>query len=262
MFVRRRKNKSGADVMSNYVGIFLIVQSQEDLDKIAARAIELRKELNREDGAKLFFEPCDYLDNKYCLSVDTLSKYPDEIHLSYKIANGIAHSYPDMNLSLVETWEGPVSERAISKYGWFFWLEQALDENGCRLFDEDGNALFIEPEEWGMYDVIDGEGIIPEGATKIEEFGFWYRDNLKHVVIPPSVKAIGRYAFARCTNLESIVIPPSVTEIGEGAFLGSGIKEFEIPETVTKVGHALFEIKPPEDNHDTDQTQGCDELPF
>ena len=113
-----------------------------------------------------------------------------------------------------------------------------------------------------MYDVIDGEGIIPEGATKIEEFGFWYRDNLKHIVIPPSVKAIDRYAFARCTNLESIVIPPSVTEIGEGAFLGSGIKEFEIPETVTKVGHALFAIKSPENNYDANQTQGCDELPF
>ena|GEM_PF-7006683 len=248
--------------MSNYVGIILIVQSQEDLDKITVRATELQKELTGEDGAKVFFEPSDYLDKKYCLSVDTLSKCPDEIHLAYKIANGIAHSYPDMNLSLVQTWEGPVSERAISKYGGLFYLEQALDENGCRLFDEDGNALFIEPEEWGMYDVIDGEGIIPEGATKIEEFGFWYRDNLKHIVIPPSVKAIDRYAFARCTNLESIVIPPSVTEIGEGAFLGSGIKEFEIPETVTKVGHALFAIKSPEDNHDTDQTQGCDELPF
>ena len=43
--------------MNNYVGTFLIVQSQEDLDKITARATELQKELNREDGAKVFFEP-------------------------------------------------------------------------------------------------------------------------------------------------------------------------------------------------------------
>lgn len=89
--------------MSNYVGIILIVQSQEDLDKITVRATELQKELTGEDGAKVFFEPSDYLDKKYCLSVDTLSKFPDEIHLAYKIANGIAHSYPDMNLSLVQT---------------------------------------------------------------------------------------------------------------------------------------------------------------
>ena len=231
--------------MSNYVGIFIIAQSQEDLDKIAARAAQLQKELNQEEGAKVEFEPCDYLDNKYCLSVQTLSKYPDDINLAYKLANGIAHTYPDMDLSLVQTWEGPVSERAKSKYGWFFWLEQAFDENGYWMFDEDENAIFIEPEEWGQYDVIDGEGIIPEGTTKIEEFGFWYRDNLKHVVIPPTVTEIGRYAFARCTNLESIVIPPSVKEIGEGAFLGSGIKEFELPKTVTKVGRALFGVKPP-----------------
>lgn len=250
--------------MSNNVGIIIFAQSQLDLDKIAARAAELQKELNQEDGAKVEFEPyCN--DNEYCLCFDSLSNYPDEINLAYKIADGIAHTYPEMKLSLIQTWEGPVSERAISKYGWFFLLEQALDENGYRLFDEGENALFIEPEEWGMYDVIDGEGIIPEGTTKIEEFGFWYRDNLKHVVIPPTVTEIGRYAFARCPNLESIVIPPSVKEIGEGAFLGSGIKEFEIPETVTKVGHALFEIKYPESpeyHHDADQTQYSDELPF
>lgn len=35
-------------------------------------------------------------------------------------------------------------------------------------------------------------------------------------------------------------------EIGEGAFLGSGIKEFEIPKTVKKLGSALFEIKSPD----------------
>lgn len=202
--------------------------------------VQLQKDLNQEYGAKVDFEPCDYLDNRYCLSIESLSKCPDEINLAYKIANGIAHTYPEMNLSLVQTWEGPVSEQAKSKYGWFFPLEQALDQNGQPMFDEDENAIFIEPKEWGQYDVIDGEGIIPEGTTKIEEFGFWYRDNLKHVVIPPSVTEIGRYAFARCTNLESIVIPPSVKEIGEGAFLGSGIKEFEIPKTVKKVGSALF----------------------
>ena len=35
-------------------------------------------------------------------------------------------------------------------------------------------------------------------------------------------------------------------KIGEGAFLGSGIKEFEIPKTVKKLGSALFEIKSPD----------------
>lgn len=54
--------------MSNYVGLIIIAQSQEDLDKIAACAAQLQKDLNQEDGAKVDFEPCDYLDNRYCLS--------------------------------------------------------------------------------------------------------------------------------------------------------------------------------------------------
>ena len=247
--------------MSNYVGIILIARSQEDLDKIAARAAELQGEYNKTKNAKVEFEPCDYLDEHYCLSFDTLSKYTDEIELACNIANGIAQTFPEMDLSLVQTWNGPVAERAKSKYGWFFFLEHALDENGYHMLDEDENALFIEPEEWGQYDVIDGEGIIPDGTTMIEEFGFWYRSNLKHVVIPPTVTAIGRYAFARCTNLESIDIPSSVTEIGDGAFLGSGITDLVIPETVKKAGRALLEIKYPEYNHDDGPRQD-DELPF
>ena len=77
----------------------------------------------------------------------------------------------------------------------------------------------------GGYDVIDGEGIIPKGTTKIEEFGFWYRSNLNRVVIPPTVTTIGRYAFARCTNLESILTLEEASMAGSvkaSAFLAFG----------------------------------------
>ena len=35
----------------------MIAQSQEDLDKISARAAQLQKDLNQEYGAKVNFEP-------------------------------------------------------------------------------------------------------------------------------------------------------------------------------------------------------------
>lgn len=124
------------------------------------------------------------------------------------------------------------------------------------------------------YEIIDGEGIIPEGTTKIEPKAFSGCTGLKSIVIPDSVTMIGDGAFECCTGLTSIVvsegnkvydsrdncnsiiktatneliagcnktvIPDSVTEIGEKTFFGcTSLTSIVIPDSVTEIGNYAF----------------------
>lgn len=64
-----------------------------------------------------------------------------------------------------------------------------------------------------IYEVKNGEGIIPEGTTVIERGAFKGCEDLKSLIIPEGVTSIGDYAFEGCKNLESITIPASVKKI-------------------------------------------------
>lgn len=68
------------------------------------------------------------------------------------------------------------------------------------------------------YKVIDGKGVIPDGATDVGEGAFKNCIGLQSVVIPDSVTKIWSSAFGVCTSLKSIVIPDSVTKIGWSVF--------------------------------------------
>ena len=70
------------------------------------------------------------------------------------------------------------------------------------------------------YKIINGEGIIPNGTTKIENYAFGRCSELTSITIPESVTKIGDCAFYGCSKLKSITIPDSVTEIELGAFAG------------------------------------------
>ena len=69
------------------------------------------------------------------------------------------------------------------------------------------------------YEVIDGVGVIPSGATKIDDYAFQGCENLISVIIPDSVTKIGRWAFVGCNNLTQVTIPYGLTEIEWGVFL-------------------------------------------
>lgn len=70
------------------------------------------------------------------------------------------------------------------------------------------------------YEIKDGVGIIPEGATEIDWKAFDGCKELTNVVIPNSVKCIKSWAIHSCTGLTRITIPDSVTEIDNLAFYG------------------------------------------
>ena len=93
-----------------------------------------------------------------------------------------------------------------------------------------------------------GEYIIPNGVTRIEEMAFEMCGRLTSITIPEGVTYIGRSAFWKCRSLEEIIIPDGVKEIGENAFYGcTGLTSVQISESVTKIGNDAFD--------------GCDNLP-
>ncbi len=56
-------------------------------------------------------------------------------------------------------------------------------------------------------------------VTRIGNYAFDGRLDLKTITIPSAITAIGDYAFKDCINLTSIVVPETVTELGIGVFL-------------------------------------------
>ena len=82
------------------------------------------------------------------------------------------------------------------------------------------------------YKIINGEGIIPNGTTEIEDHAFGRCSELTSINIPESVTKIGEYAFNWCVALTCINIPESVTEIGDWVFSGcENLKEIILFQT-------------------------------
>lgn len=88
-----------------------------------------------------------------------------------------------------------------------------IDKHGVEYTD-DKKILVRCPEDF------EGEYIIPDGVTTIDNKAFASCRELTSVTIPNSVTNIGREAFRGCSRLTSVTIPSSVTKIEYGAFLG------------------------------------------
>ena len=100
--------------------------------------------------------------------------------------------------------------------------------------------------------IKDGNFIVPEGVTIIQNN--WYGDcrtitsvqlpsslrsigysafedtNISTITIPEGVTSIGRFCFERCSSLTNIQLPSSLMSIGEYAFSNTKLKKVEAPK--------------------------------
>lgn len=75
----------------------------------------------------------------------------------------------------------------------------------------------------------------------IENYAFYYCDNLDYIKIPDTVTKIGSNAFKNCKKLNGITLPESLISLGTSAFSGcSSLTLIKIPETVTSISDNAF----------------------
>ena len=55
-----------------------------------------------------------------------------------------------------------------------------------------------------------------------------------------SIEKIGKTAFRNKTHVKEVILPPTVVRIRGGAFQGSGLTHFEVPETLLSIGDGAF----------------------
>ncbi|MDE7225654.1 MAG: leucine-rich repeat protein, partial [Ruminococcus sp.] len=111
------------------------------------------------------------------------------------------------------------------------WLAAKRKENPLVII----NSILIDGKK------CNGDIIIPDGVTRINDSVFAGRSDLKSVTIPESMISIGDDAFSYCFGLTEITIPDSVTSIGDRAFFScSGLTEITIPESMTSIGDGAF----------------------
>ena len=87
----------------------------------------------------------------------------------------------------------------------------------------------------------EGEIVIPDGVTAIDDGAFCCCAKITSIKIPNSVRKIGKFAFDTCDELSSIEIPDSVKNIKFKAFADcQHLKKINIPKNITNLGYSAF----------------------
>ncbi len=82
---------------------------------------------------------------------------------------------------------------------------------------------------------------IPSTVTRIQDYAFYYNDNITSITIPSSVTTIGEGAFGNCTNLSSVTFNEGLTTLGPYVFHSSrNINMLTLPSTVTNISERAF----------------------
>ena len=126
--------------MSNVLGYAIVAERQEDVQKLAERAIELQKELTLEDKKRAEFRvfgPNE--DGDSGIYFETQSW---DCEITIKVVEDVVASFPEKKLAVYVTCEGPVCDKYVSENGELVEVEPLKDEKGDYLRDEGYNILF------------------------------------------------------------------------------------------------------------------------
>ncbi len=103
----------------------------------------------------------------------------------------------------------PIKEVHISDVN--HWL-------GIEFASATANPAFSEEAKLYLGGELLTELVVPEGTTKINNYAFYYNDDLTSVSFPKTLRSVGEYAFCYCGAVSFVDIPDSVSEIGACAF--------------------------------------------
>ena len=76
------------------------------------------------------------------------------------------------------------------------------------------NGLLLSKDGKTLVQGVNGDVLIPDGVTRIEDSAFNGRNELTSVAIPNSVTSIATSAFSDCSGLKSVTIPQYVCDYG------------------------------------------------
>ena len=149
----------------------------------------------------------------------------------------LAHLYPDHYGVDWEHYHSKHPEVEISEdecQAWFNEQKQPWDQKEDSETEED--------EPTSQYPIDEnGHAVIPEGATRIDDYAFLQCDKLVSVSMPNTIEEIGEGAFGSCKNLISITLPSSLGFIEEAAFFGcKGLRSIVIPNGVKMIDARAF----------------------
>ncbi|MCQ2552814.1 MAG: leucine-rich repeat domain-containing protein, partial [Clostridia bacterium] len=106
-------------------------------------------------------------------------------------------------------------------------------------YDYEGNKV-TKIKDYAFYERSNIKSVkLPEGLTEIGGSAF-SRSGIESIIIPSSVRTIGKYAFDHCPNLKSVKLSNGLEIIDEFAFCDSGLESITIPASVKKVGRDAF----------------------
>lgn len=105
-------------------------------------------------------------------------------------------------------------------------LPDSLNEMGRHAFSYIANLEKIDMSRTSV-EVIDSMTFAECGA-------------LNEVVFSESTLKIGLASFLGCSNLKEVTLPSALTSIEQSAFMGTGLTQIRIPDSVTNIGYSAF----------------------
>ena len=149
----------------------------------------------------------------------------------------LAHLYPDHYGVDWEHYHSKHPEVEISEDKCLAWFKEQKQP-----WDQKEDSETEEDEPTSQYPIDEnGHAVIPEGATRIDDYAFLQCDKLVSVSMPNTIEEIGEGAFGSCKNLISITLPSSLGFIEEAAFFGcKGLRSIVIPNGVKMIDARAF----------------------
>lgn len=149
----------------------------------------------------------------------------------------LAHLYPDHYGVDWEHYHSKHPEVEISEDECLAWFKEQKQP-----WDQKEDSETEEDEPTSQYPIDEnGHAVIPEGATRIDDYAFLQCDKLVSVSMPNTIEEIGEGAFGSCKNLISITLPSSLGFIEEAAFFGcKGLRSIVIPNGVKMIDARAF----------------------